>query len=64
MQFTDVLLLNTCSCHIFCDSSDVFSYPEDDSVEDPLLAQHLSHFGIDFSSLQKVSNYILVWFTI
>ncbi|RLM91797.1 ubiquitin carboxyl-terminal hydrolase 14 [Panicum miliaceum] len=33
--------------------SDVFSYPEDDSVEDPLLAQHLSHFGIDFSSLQK-----------
>ncbi|GJN37313.1 hypothetical protein PR202_gb26251 [Eleusine coracana subsp. coracana] len=36
---------------LFC--SDVFSYPEDDSVEDPLLAQHLSHFGIDFSSLQK-----------
>ncbi|RLN24644.1 ubiquitin carboxyl-terminal hydrolase 14 [Panicum miliaceum] len=34
-------------------NSDVFSYPEDDSVEDPLLAQHLSHFGIDFSSLQK-----------
>ncbi|KAG2586663.1 hypothetical protein PVAP13_5NG065200 [Panicum virgatum] len=26
---------------------------EDDSVEDPLLARHLSHFGIDFSSLQK-----------
>ncbi|KAJ4756079.1 Ubiquitinyl hydrolase 1 [Rhynchospora pubera] len=35
------------------ESADVFSYPEDDSVEDPLLAQHLSHFGIDFSSLQK-----------
>jgi hypothetical protein len=42
------------SYRIFCDSTDVFSYPEDDSVEDPLLAQHLSHFGIDFSSLQKV----------
>lgn len=35
------------------EGADVFSYPEDDSVEDPLLAQHLSHFGIDFSSLQK-----------
>ncbi|KAG8053224.1 hypothetical protein GUJ93_ZPchr0001g29930 [Zizania palustris] len=35
------------------EAADVFSYPEDDSVEDPLLAQHLSHFGIDFSSLQK-----------
>ncbi|KAG8053209.1 hypothetical protein GUJ93_ZPchr0001g33060 [Zizania palustris] len=35
------------------EAADVFSYPEDDSVEDPLLAQHLSHFGIDFSSLRK-----------
>ncbi|KAI8564965.1 hypothetical protein RHMOL_Rhmol03G0224000 [Rhododendron molle] len=33
--------------------SDVFSYPEDESVLDPLLAQHLAYFGIDFSSLQK-----------
>ncbi|CAN1154302.1 Ubiquitin carboxyl-terminal hydrolase 14 [Linum perenne] len=33
--------------------SDVYSYPEDDSVLDPLLAQHLSFFGIDFSSLKK-----------
>ncbi|KAJ8490656.1 hypothetical protein OPV22_012377 [Ensete ventricosum] len=32
---------------------DVFSYPEDDTVEDPLLAEHLEFFGIDFSSLQK-----------
>lgn len=35
------------------EGADVFSYPEDESVEDPLLAEHLSHFGIDFSSLQK-----------
>lgn len=35
------------------EAADVFSYPEDDSVEDPLLAQHLAFFGIDFSSLQK-----------
>ena len=40
---------------VYCGSSDVFSYPEDDSVLDPLLAQHLAFFGIDFSSLQKVS---------
>ncbi|XP_054812623.1 ubiquitin carboxyl-terminal hydrolase 14 isoform X2 [Prosopis cineraria] len=35
------------------EAADVFSYPEDDSVIDPLLAQHLAFFGIDFSSLQK-----------
>ncbi|XP_044473873.1 ubiquitin carboxyl-terminal hydrolase 14-like isoform X2 [Mangifera indica] len=35
------------------EGSDVFSYPEDDSVLDPLLAQHLAFFGIDFSSLKK-----------
>ncbi|KAK1261154.1 Ubiquitin carboxyl-terminal hydrolase 14 [Acorus gramineus] len=35
------------------ETADVFSYPEDDSVEDPLLAQHLAFFGIDFSSLKK-----------
>ncbi|GJW65605.1 glucose-1-phosphate adenylyltransferase large subunit, chloroplastic/amyloplastic-like protein [Tanacetum coccineum] len=35
------------------DNSDVFSYPEDESVTDPFLADHLAFFGIDFSSLQK-----------
>lgn len=35
------------------EKADVFSYPEDESVDDPLLAQHLAFFGIDFSSLQK-----------
>ncbi|KAI4321896.1 hypothetical protein MLD38_035223 [Melastoma candidum] len=35
------------------EGADVFSYPEDESVEDPLLAQHLAFFGIDFTSLQK-----------
>lgn len=35
------------------EAADVFSYPEDDSIVDPLLAQHLAFFGIDFSSLQK-----------
>lgn len=35
------------------EGADVFCYPEDESVLDPLLAQHLAFFGIDFSSLQK-----------
>ncbi|KAK8921317.1 Ubiquitin carboxyl-terminal hydrolase 14 [Platanthera zijinensis] len=35
------------------EKADVFSYPEDETVVDPLLAQHLAFFGIDFSSLQK-----------
>ncbi|KAJ4982310.1 hypothetical protein NE237_033147 [Protea cynaroides] len=35
------------------EGADVFSYLEDESVVDPLLAQHLAFFGIDFSSLQK-----------
>ncbi|WZY84140.1 hypothetical protein YC2023_030524 [Brassica napus] len=34
-------------------AADVYSYPEDDSVLDPHLAQHLAHFGIDFSTMQK-----------
>ncbi|GJT71137.1 glucose-1-phosphate adenylyltransferase large subunit [Tanacetum coccineum] len=38
---------------IYSGNSDVFSYPEDESVTDPLLADHLAFFGIDFSSLQK-----------
>eukprot|EP00897_Mesotaenium_endlicherianum_P009541 jgi/Mesen1/8615/ME000050S08022 len=37
-------------------AADVFSYAEDDAVEDPQLAQHLSHFGIDFSALQKTEQ--------
>eukprot|EP00271_Cylindrocystis_brebissonii_P006504 TRINITY_DN19281_c0_g1_i1.p1 TRINITY_DN19281_c0_g1~~TRINITY_DN19281_c0_g1_i1.p1 ORF type:complete len:853 (+),score=178.72 TRINITY_DN19281_c0_g1_i1:93-2651(+) len=37
-------------------SADVYSYPEDDAVEDPNLAQHLAHFGIDFSSLHKTEQ--------
>ncbi|KAL8144321.1 hypothetical protein V2J09_017353, partial [Rumex salicifolius] len=35
------------------EKADVYSYPEDEGVLDPLLAQHLAFFGIDFSSLQK-----------
>lgn len=34
---------------------DVFSYDEDDMVEDPNLAQHLAHFGINIAQMEKVS---------
>lgn len=36
------------------DGADVFSYDEDNMVEDPKLSQHLAHFGIDITSMTKV----------
>ena len=36
--------------------ADVFSYAEDEMVEDPLLAHHLAHFGINISQLEKVAR--------
>lgn len=33
---------------------DVYSYVEDDMVEDPYLADHLKHFGINIQQLEKV----------
>ena len=33
---------------------DVYSYDEDCMVKDPYLAKHLSHFGINIASLEKV----------
>lgn len=35
---------------------DVFSYGEDDMVEDPFLAKHLAHFGINITALEKVGS--------
>ena len=37
-----------------CLLADVYSYAEDDMVIDPLLADHLAHFGIDIMSMKKV----------
>ena len=34
--------------------ADVFSYAEDDMVEDPKLEEHLKHFGINIYSMTKV----------
>ncbi|GBG74219.1 hypothetical protein CBR_g17932 [Chara braunii] len=31
----------------------VYSYAEDDTVEDPFLAEHIAHFGINFTALEK-----------
>lgn len=35
---------------------DVFSYAEDDMVEDPKLIEHLSHFGIKINQLEKTEK--------
>lgn len=37
--------------------ADVYSYAEDDMVEDPLLKQHLAHFGINMEGLKKVNQW-------
>lgn len=36
--------------------ADVFSYAEDDMVEDPNLKKHLAHFGIDIEQMQKTEK--------
>ncbi|EGG16808.1 deubiquitinating enzyme [Cavenderia fasciculata] len=38
------------------DGADVYSYPEDDMVSDPHLAQHLEHFGINILNMQKTEK--------
>lgn len=35
---------------------DVYSYVEDDMVEDPHLIDHLSHFGIKITQLEKTEK--------
>ena len=32
----------------------MYSYDEDDMVQDPKLSQHLQHFGINIAQLEKV----------
>ena len=57
-----------CYCFeiICCTLADVYSYPEDDMVVDPLLADHLAHFGIDIMSMKKVkmssNSLYLFWY--
>ena len=36
------------------DGADVYSYAEDDMVDDPLLSKHLAHWGIDIMAMEKV----------
>ncbi|XP_015787617.1 ubiquitin carboxyl-terminal hydrolase 5 [Tetranychus urticae] len=40
-------------------SADVYSYDEDSMVEDPLLHNHLAHFGIDVKALRKTEKTML-----
>eukprot|EP01128_Nolandella_sp_AFSM9_P000933 TRINITY_DN1105_c0_g1_i2.p1 TRINITY_DN1105_c0_g1~~TRINITY_DN1105_c0_g1_i2.p1 ORF type:complete len:826 (-),score=182.12 TRINITY_DN1105_c0_g1_i2:103-2445(-) len=39
-------------------SADIWSYPEDDMVIDPLLESHLAHWGLDMHSLKKTDKTI------
>jgi ubiquitin carboxyl-terminal hydrolase 5/13 len=39
-------------------SIDIYSYDEDDMVLDPLIEQHLAHFGINISSMEKTEKTI------
>ena len=39
---------------ITAEGGDVYSYDEDDMVEDPKLSKHLQHFGINITQLEKV----------
>jgi hypothetical protein len=43
--------------------ADVFSYDEDNMVEDPNLIVHLAHFGINIAQMEKVvtSHFISLW---
>lgn len=41
------------------DGADVYSYDEDDMVEDPLLDKHLSHFGINVAQMKKTEKSML-----
>lgn len=37
-------------------NADVFSYAEDDMVEDPKLIEHLAHWGINISNMEKTDK--------
>ena len=37
--------------------TDVYSYDEDDMVEDPKLAEHMAHFGINMMMMEKVCQF-------
>lgn len=39
---------------ISAEGGDVYSYDEDDMVEDPKLIEHLKHFGINVHLMEKV----------
>ena len=36
--------------------ADVFSYDEDEMVENPNLIKHLAHFGINIQQMERVIN--------
>lgn len=51
------IALNFLNCFV---CPDVYSYDEDDMVLDAKLPEHLSHFGIDMMTMEKVSSVFLL----
>lgn len=43
-----------------CFFPDVYSYDEDDMVIDSKLPEHLSHFGIDMMTMEKVKMCLII----
>jgi uncharacterized UBP type Zn finger protein len=43
--------------------ADVYSYDEDNMVEDPNLIVHLAHFGINIAQMEKVvtNHFVSLW---
>ena len=53
-------ILKSCVSNFEFHFADVFSYDEDDMVEDPNLAQHLAHFGINITQMEKVCDKLCI----
>jgi len=47
--------MKLCAVSVF---ADVYSYDEDDMVLDSKLPEHLSHFGIDMMTMEKVHSFL------
>jgi ubiquitin carboxyl-terminal hydrolase 5/13 len=48
--------LFVCLGTITAKGGDVYSYDEDDMVDDPNLANHLSHWGINMMNMEKTDQ--------
>lgn len=62
MHLSEALCFTGLNLHCCFVCPDVYSYDEDDMVLDSKLPEHLSHFGIDMMTMEKVSSVIQQFF--